>query len=120
MTWATWRQLVPVRKQPGLKAPPFSPALLVPVAPTETNGPYKPRPMAFFPLVTFVPGMGRPYRFCPFVSGRWVAIYLFFCPRGRILTRGGRLRRPAGDALTTECMIEESKANIYIKTPPMK
>jgi hypothetical protein len=41
--------LVPVRKQPGLKAGAFSPALLVPVAITGTNGPYKPRLMAFFP-----------------------------------------------------------------------
>jgi hypothetical protein len=30
--------LIPVRKQPGLKAPAFSPALLVPVATTRTNG----------------------------------------------------------------------------------
>jgi hypothetical protein len=34
--------LVPVRKKPGLKAGAFSPALLVPVATTETNGLYKP------------------------------------------------------------------------------
>jgi hypothetical protein len=44
--------LVPVRKQPGLKAGAFSPALLVPVvATTGTNGRYKPGPMAFFPPV---------------------------------------------------------------------
>jgi hypothetical protein len=40
--------LVPVRKQPGLKVPAFSPALLVLIAPTGTNGPYKLGPMAFF------------------------------------------------------------------------
>jgi hypothetical protein len=51
MTQATWRPLVPVRKQPGLKASTFSPALLVPVAPTGTNEPYKPGPMALFPPV---------------------------------------------------------------------
>jgi hypothetical protein len=34
--------LVPVRKQPGLKAGAFSPALLVLVAITGTNGLYKP------------------------------------------------------------------------------
>jgi hypothetical protein len=39
--------LVPVRKQPGA----FSLALLVPVATTETNGHYKPKPMVFFPPV---------------------------------------------------------------------
>jgi hypothetical protein len=44
---------------------------------------------------TFGPGMGRPDRFCLFASGRWVAIYPFFCLRGRVRTRGGRLRRPA-------------------------
>jgi hypothetical protein len=43
--------LVPVRKQPGLKAGAFSPALLVPVATTGINGRYKPEPMAFFPPV---------------------------------------------------------------------
>jgi hypothetical protein len=29
----------------------FSPTLLVPIAPTETNGLYKPGSMTFFPLV---------------------------------------------------------------------
>jgi hypothetical protein len=43
--------LVPVRKQPGLKAGAFSPALLVPVATTGTNGLYKPGLKAFFPPV---------------------------------------------------------------------
>jgi hypothetical protein len=43
--------LVPVRKQPGLKVGAFSPALLVPVATTGTNGPYKPGLMVFFPPV---------------------------------------------------------------------
>jgi hypothetical protein len=43
--------LVPVRKQPGLKAGAFSPALLVPVAITGTNGCYKPGLKAFFPPV---------------------------------------------------------------------
>jgi hypothetical protein len=43
--------LVPVRKQPGLKAGAFSPAVLVPVATTGTNGRYKPGAMAFFPPV---------------------------------------------------------------------
>jgi hypothetical protein len=43
--------------------------------------------------------MGRPDRACLFTSARWVAIYLFFCPHGRVRTRGGRLRRPAEDAL---------------------
>jgi hypothetical protein len=54
--------LVPVRKQPGLKAPTFSSALLVPVATTGTNGPYKPGPMAFFPPVVlgFVEMEGSP------------------------------------------------------------
>jgi hypothetical protein len=37
-----------VHKQPGLKAGAFSPALLVPVATTGTNAPYKPGLMAFF------------------------------------------------------------------------
>jgi hypothetical protein len=45
--------LVPVRKQPGLKAGAFSPALLVPVATTGTNERYKPGPMAFFPPVVY-------------------------------------------------------------------
>jgi hypothetical protein len=40
--------LVPVRKQPGLKAGAFSPALVVPVATTGTNGLYKPELKAFF------------------------------------------------------------------------
>jgi hypothetical protein len=44
--------LVPVRKQPGLKDEAFSPALLVPVATTGTNGRYRPGPMAFFPPVS--------------------------------------------------------------------
>jgi hypothetical protein len=48
---------------------------------------------------TFGPGMGRPDRFCLFASGRWVAIYPFFCLRGRVRTRGGRLHRR--DSLTT-------------------
>jgi hypothetical protein len=41
--------LVPVRKQPGLKAGAFSPVLLVPVTTTETNGLYKPGLKALFP-----------------------------------------------------------------------
>jgi hypothetical protein len=52
ITRATWRPLVPVHKQPGLKALAFSPALLVLVASTGTNEPYKPGPMAFFPPVS--------------------------------------------------------------------
>jgi hypothetical protein len=40
--------LVSVHKQPGLKAGAFSPALLVPVATTGTNGLYKPGLKAFF------------------------------------------------------------------------
>jgi hypothetical protein len=43
--------LVPGRKKPGLKAGAFSPALLVPVATTGTNGRYKPGLKAFFPPV---------------------------------------------------------------------
>jgi hypothetical protein len=43
--------LVLVRKQPGLKAGAFSPALLVPVVTTGTNGRYNPGPMTFFPPV---------------------------------------------------------------------
>jgi hypothetical protein len=43
--------LVLVRKQPGIKAGAFSPALLVPVATTGTNGLYKPGLKAFFPPV---------------------------------------------------------------------
>jgi hypothetical protein len=43
--------LVPVRKQPGLKAGAFSPALLVPVATTGINGLYKPGLKSFFPPV---------------------------------------------------------------------
>jgi hypothetical protein len=43
--------LVPVRKQPELKAEAFSPTLLVPVATTRTNGHYKPGQIAFFPPV---------------------------------------------------------------------
>jgi hypothetical protein len=46
--------LVPVRKQPELKAGAFSPALLVPVATTETNGLYKPGLKAFFLPVKLV------------------------------------------------------------------
>jgi hypothetical protein len=49
--------LVPIRKQPGLKAGAFSPALLVPVATTGTNEPYKLGLMAFFPPVR--------QKFCP-------------------------------------------------------
>jgi hypothetical protein len=45
--------LVPVRKQPGLKAGASSPALLVPVAETGINGLYKPGLKAFFPPVLF-------------------------------------------------------------------
>jgi hypothetical protein len=40
--------MVPVRKQPGLKAGAFSRALLVPVAETRINGLYKPGLKAFF------------------------------------------------------------------------
>jgi hypothetical protein len=40
--------LVPIHKQPGLKAGAFNPALLVPVATTETNRLYKPRLKTFF------------------------------------------------------------------------
>jgi hypothetical protein len=47
--------LVPVRKQPGLKTGAFSPALLVPVATTRTNGLYKPGLKAFFPPVSVLP-----------------------------------------------------------------
>jgi hypothetical protein len=43
--------LVSVRKQSGLKAGTFSPALLVPVATTGTNTPYKLGLMTFFPPV---------------------------------------------------------------------
>jgi hypothetical protein len=38
---------------------------------------------------------------CLFGSGRWVAVSPFFCPRGHVRTWGGRLGRPAGDALIT-------------------
>jgi hypothetical protein len=43
--------LVPVHKQPGLKAGAFSPALLIPVATTGTNGLYKSGLKVFFPPV---------------------------------------------------------------------
>jgi hypothetical protein len=43
--------LVPVPKQPGLKAGAFSRALLVPVAATGINGLYKSGLKAFFPPV---------------------------------------------------------------------
>jgi hypothetical protein len=46
--------LLPVPKQPGLKAGAFSRALLVPVAATGINGLYKPGLKAFFPPV-FIP-----------------------------------------------------------------
>jgi hypothetical protein len=45
--------LVPVRKEPGLKAGAFSPALLVPVAAPGINGLYKPGLKAFFPPVIY-------------------------------------------------------------------
>jgi hypothetical protein len=44
--------LIPVRKQPGLKAGVFNPALLVPVVITGTNGFYKPGLKAFFTLMS--------------------------------------------------------------------
>jgi hypothetical protein len=47
--------LVPVRKQLGLKAGAFNPALLVSVATTGTNGLYKPGLKAFFPPVQVGP-----------------------------------------------------------------
>jgi hypothetical protein len=37
---------------------------------------------------------------CLFGSGHWDAISSFFCPRGRVRTWGGRMGRPAGDALS--------------------
>jgi hypothetical protein len=48
---------------------------------------------------TFGPGMDRPDLCCLFGSGRWDAIYPFFCPCGRFRTQADRLGRPAGDAL---------------------
>jgi hypothetical protein len=36
---------------------------------------------------------------CLFGSGRWVAVSPFFCLREHVRTRGGRLGRPAGEAL---------------------
>jgi hypothetical protein len=50
--------LVPARKQPGLKAPAFSPAWLVPVAETGINGIYKPGLKAFFSPLNMVAGRG--------------------------------------------------------------
>jgi hypothetical protein len=46
--------LVPVPKQPGLKAGAFNRALLVPVAATGINGLYKPGLKAFFPPVAVI------------------------------------------------------------------
>jgi hypothetical protein len=49
--------LVPVPKQPGLKAGAFSRALLVPVAATGINRLYKPGLKAFFPPVSYDHGL---------------------------------------------------------------
>jgi hypothetical protein len=38
----------------------------------------------------------------------WVApLGRVFCPRGRVRTQGGRLRRPAGDALTARKVVDD-------------
>jgi hypothetical protein len=60
---------------------------------------------------TFGPGMGRPNCICLFASARWDVFSPFFCPRGRVRTRGDRLHRPGGDALmptTQACAGEEA------------
>jgi hypothetical protein len=48
---------------------------------------------------TFGLGIGRPDHPCLFVLARWVAIYLFFYPRGHVRMRGDCLHRTAEDTL---------------------
>jgi hypothetical protein len=70
--------LVPIRKQSGLKAGAFSPALLVPVAITETNGRYKPGPMAFFPPVLAFDHLSK-LLFRALNSDLLSVVYINFC-----------------------------------------